>query len=102
MQWLLQDCKHELSLRNTDQISLVELKLSWVLQGQLVDTVQELEKDRTDLTSIIAVGVMTTSLGELVTKVQPFSLHKHLETLEKQHNNREPCYKKRVEQFNSR
>ena len=65
----------------THQISLIELELCRVLLLQLVHTVQELHKDRADLVGVTTLGVVTSTLCKLVAKVQPLTLHKHLETL---------------------
>lgn len=65
----------------THQEGLVELEQAGELFEQLVNTVQPLQENRTLLAHIVCVFLVATSVAELMTKVQPFSLHKHLEPL---------------------
>lgn len=65
----------------THQEGLVELEQAGELFEQLVNTVQPLQEDGTLLAHVVCVLLVATSVSELMTKVQPFSLHKHLEPL---------------------
>lgn len=65
----------------THQKGLVELKQAGELFQQLVNTVQPLQEDRTLLAHIVSILLVATAVPELMTIVQPFCLHKHLETL---------------------
>ena len=67
--------------RGTDQESLVELEGAGELSLQLVNTVQPLKKDRAALVQVLRVLPVTTAVGELMTEVQPLSLHQNLKTL---------------------
>lgn len=65
----------------THQEGLVELKQAGELFEQLVNAVEPLQEDGTLLAHIVGVLLVATAVPELMTVVQPISLHKHLETL---------------------
>ena len=62
-------------LHQFDEIGVVKLKGRRKLHHQLVDTIQELEKDGASLIQILASAKQSTSVGELVSVLDPFSLH---------------------------
>ncbi len=66
----------------THQESRVEFKGTGELQKQLVDAVEELEKDWASLVRIVGTFPMTTPVCELVAKLHPFSLHHDRKSLQ--------------------
>jgi len=65
----------------THQEGLVELKETWELFEQLVNTVQPLQEDGTLLADVVSVLLVATAVPKLMTVVQPLGLYKHLEAL---------------------
>jgi hypothetical protein len=67
-------------MNHLQQKRFVELKSRWKLSDNLKHSIQPLKENRTYFVWNLVTG-MSTPVGELVTKLQPLSLHQHNETL---------------------
>lgn len=63
------------------QESFIELEIARELSKQLVYAVKPLQEDRTSLIDIICCRALATTVGKLVSKLQPLFLHQDTETL---------------------
>ena len=63
------------------QERFVELERTRELSKQLMYTVEPLQEDGTAFVHIICCCALSTTIGELVSKLQPLLLHQNTETL---------------------